>query len=76
MMSVGREQNRLTRAERAELCDRIAGGEITRSCTRRKVDWFNIALSTGRRVCGAYEWGSEDAEYVRLVIYEKGRRLR
>ena len=58
----------LSREERTELGDKIANGDISRSCKRAKVDWFNIKLSTGRRAVGAYRWGTENGEFLRLEI--------
>ena len=59
---------RLNPEERAELGDKIANGDISRSCQRAKVDWFSIRLSTGRRAVGAYRWGAENGEFLRLEI--------
>ena len=61
----------LTAEERRELAERIAGGDISRSCKRAKVDWFNVALSTGKRAVGAYAWDSGNDEFLRLAVYSK-----
>ena len=58
----------LSNQELKALADRIAGGDISRSCKRAKVDWFNVRLSTGRRAVGSYAWGSENGEFLRLVV--------
>ena len=62
----------LTKEEAGELGERIAGGDISRSCQRAKIDWFNVRLSNGTRVAGSYEWDSED--WIDIRVYRKGRR--
>ena len=49
----------LTSDEEKELGDRIAMGQISRSCPRIKVDWVNLTLSTGKKVIGKYKWDDE-----------------
>lgn len=63
-------QTNLTAEECSELNDEIAGGNISRSCPAKRADWFNIKLSTGRRVSGAYEWESE-GDFLRLNVYDR-----
>jgi hypothetical protein len=62
------EYSQLSKAERHELSERLAAGCISRSCQRSKSDWFNLRLSSGRRVTGAYRWGSECGEFLRLSV--------
>ena len=45
----------LTAKEQSELALRIAGGAIKESCAKTKVDKFNIKLSSGITVRGAYK---------------------
>jgi hypothetical protein len=59
----------LTKDEKIELADAIAGGAISRSCPKAKVDWFNIKLSSGKRCVGEYKWESGNGEFLRLRIY-------
>ena len=64
----------LTETEVRELGEKIAGGAITRSCPRARVDWFNVRLSSGRRVAGSYAWDAED--WIDLRVYGRnGRRV-
>lgn len=61
----------LTPREQSLLGDALTKGNITRSCPRSRLDWFNIRLSPRLRVCGAYKWGSERGEWTRLRVYRK-----
>ena len=57
----------LTEAERAELGERIAGGEIWSE--EDGIDCFAITLTcSGRDVAGRYEWFSGLGEFVELTI--------
>jgi hypothetical protein len=58
--------SQLTAAERHELEERLADGDISRAC--KNSDWFNIKLSSGRTACGSYRHGSESGDYIRLAI--------
>jgi hypothetical protein len=60
--------NSLTMQEQNELANRIANGDISRSCKRAKIDWINIQLSTGKRAVGSYRWESGNGEFLRLEI--------
>lgn len=61
----------LTEKEQSELALRIAGGAIQSSCHKTRVDNFNVKLSSGITVRGAYKWGSELGEYLELQIIGK-----
>lgn len=61
----------LTAEEHTELAQRIADGDISRSCKQAKVDWFNVRLSSGKRAVGAYAWDSGNDDFLRLTVYEK-----
>ena len=65
------EYGKLTKEEQAELVDRIAGGDISRSCQKAKIDWVNVALSTGRRCVGAYRWETDNGDFLRLRVYDR-----
>jgi len=62
----------LTAAEQEDLGERIAGGDISRSCPRARIDWYNVRLASGARVAGSYSWDSED--WIDVRVYRKGRR--
>lgn len=64
-------KTKLTDTESAELVDRIASGEITRSCKRTRRDWFDVRLSSGRRAVGCYEWETGNGEFARLDVRHK-----
>lgn len=61
---------KLSKAEQCEFAERIAGGDISRSCPRAKIDWINVTLSTGKRCVGAYRWDTRNREYLRLRVVE------
>ena len=63
----------LTKEEQEELGESIAQGDISRSCSRICVDWFNNLLSTGKRVVGSYVWDSED--WREIKVYKGKQRL-
>lgn len=61
------EYSQLTRSEREELAERLAGGEITQAdresgavVTWMRRDWFSIELSSGRTVSGSYGWDDQN----------------
>lgn len=60
------DYNKLTDEERIELGDRLASGDI--SCAFANSDWFNLKLSSGRKVCGAYKHDSELGDFIRLAV--------
>jgi len=63
------EYGTMSKAEQDELCDRIANGDISRSCPRAKADWINVKLSSGKRCVGAYKWETGNGEFLRLRIH-------
>jgi hypothetical protein len=62
----------LTVAEATQLGEAIAGGDISRSCAKSEIDWFNVWLASGVRACGSYRWGAED--FIAIRVYRRGRR--
>jgi hypothetical protein len=60
------DYNKLTKAEKLELCDRIAQGEISRACS--ELDWINLKLSTGKICIGKYAHGSDDGAFIQLEV--------
>ena len=66
------EYGTLSKAEQDELIDRIANGDISRSCPRAKVDWINVKLaSSGKRCVGAYKWDTSNGNFLRLRIHAR-----
>jgi hypothetical protein len=65
------EYGTLSKAEQDELVDRIANGDISRSCPRAKVDWINIKLASGKRCVGAYKWETDNGDFLRLIIHAR-----
>ena len=57
----------LTEAERDELGEKIAGGDIF-AIQDWQQDGFRISLSTGKLVSGRYKWGSEFGEFVTFEV--------
>ena len=50
----------LTKTEQEELSERLARGEIIQSQRQARRDTFDITLSTGTRVAGAYGWDADN----------------
>jgi hypothetical protein len=69
------EYLKLSQNERDELIREIAyGRQITRSCPRKRVDWFRCQLSTGATVTGAYQWDSPNGEFLRLNVKKQAQK--
>jgi hypothetical protein len=67
----------LSDAESWELSAAIADNfdhQITRSCPRAKIDWFNVLLQDGTRCVGPYHW--DDEEFIRLRVVRPRRNRR
>jgi len=60
----------LTKAEQKELSEQLAAGNISRSCPRARIDWFNVTLKNGTRVAGSYRWESGE-DWIDIRVYRK-----